>query len=88
MSYREAIITVDTTDIEERLDAIEAAGSDVISAILMYLKDKRSENMRMIKKDDGMVVDGEGDTVQWTPEIRAQVEAGLVETSRLIEALS
>jgi hypothetical protein len=89
MSFRKVILTVDTTDIENRLDAIEAAGPDVLSGIVMCLKDKRMSLLYLLKntEDGDQLVDENGDIINWDADIKVLVETEIAETERIIGVL-
>lgn len=90
MPHFPVVVDVDLTPIENRLDAIEAAGPDVIGGLVMCLEEKRLKDMRLLNtyNDGDQIVNAEGAIVIWTPVIRAEIEAELAETNRIITALS
>lgn len=90
MPHFPVVVDVDLTPIEDRLDAIEAAGPDVIGGLVMCLQEKRAKDMQLLNayNDGDQIVNAEGAIVIWTPAIRAEIEAELAETNRIITALS
>lgn len=60
------------------------------AAIVVCLKQVRAMGMYLLntKQDGDPVVNADGNVVPWTPEIRAQVEAEVAETDRMIAELS
>ncbi len=90
MPYRQVVLNVDLSDIEGRLDAIEGAGTDVLSALVICLKEKRLKDKWLLtnKLDGDQVTDEDGNLTVWSDQIRDMVQAEVTETERLIAALS
>lgn len=90
MSYADVTLHVDLSAIEQRLDGIEVAGTFVIPALVMCLKEKRMKDMRLIatKQDGDELINEDGIVVIWDATIRSAVQAEVTETNRLIAALS
>ena len=78
-----APILIDLSQFERRLDALSAA--DII-----LLKGDRLVNLHLLKtmSDGDKIWDEDANEVEWTPEIKAQVQAEIAEADRIIQALS
>ncbi len=77
--YADVQLKVDLTPIEERLDDHE-------DVLLMFLEYKRMMDLVLVnsKQDGDPVVNKDGIEVVWTPDIKAQVEAGIKKAEEFI----
>ncbi len=90
MPFLRIAVDIDLTPITDRLDAIEAAGTDVIGGLLITLKAERLNLMYLLRimQDGNPLIDSDGNEVVWDSVIRTQAQAELTEANRIITALS